>query len=207
MNHSSGRKWGAGNRLGPRCVQVHVGKKLTIALCVLALTGCAQTVEGKAVVEDSWQGLGLSESQSSSPTSSTRPRATAPTPSASKPASFDPCEFDDISLRVFVGVDPETRSDIPGGGGCTWTGDGLRFTAGINGEVNRESIATTPGVTDLVEFEAYGQMVQLFVFEGDKCISLSEIDNRTVQFTMSEVQFDSYCFNLRIATRLLLGDA
>ena len=190
--------------MGPRCVQVHVGKKLTIALCVLALTGCAQTVEGKAVVEDSWQGLGVSESQSSSPTSTTRPPST---PSASTPASFDPCEFDDISLKAFVGVDPETKSDIPGGDGCTWTGDGLRFSAGFNGGLNRESIATTPGVTNFVEFDASGQIVQLFVFEGDRCISVVEIDSRTVQFTMSEEEFDSYCFNLRIATRLLLEDA
>lgn len=189
------------NRLGFRCVQVHVGKKLAIGLCVLVLAACDQTVQGKAVSEDARQGRGVDPSATSS---SSSPRSSSAVQPLSSPVAFDPCGFDDVTLEVFVRVDPATKVQMPEGDGCSWKGEDLQFAATFAGDLQLDSLGTTPGVTDLTEMKAGGQTVQLFVYQGVDCVTLSEIEGRTVQFMMIEKVFDPYCFNLRVATRLLL---
>ena len=200
---NSRRRW---NRRGSACVQVRVGKKLAIALCVLALTGCAQTVAGTAVGEDSWQGQGVTRSQtpSTSPSFSTsRPLPSTP---ATRPSGFDPCAIEDFQLEIFFGVDPETRTSVAGGEGCLWSGEDQWFSAfGI--DVNREALATVPGVTGLGEFESHGQTVHRYVIDGASCVTVAEIDGQSVQFVMVEHEFDSRCFELEVGTRSMLGVA
>nr|WP_283508419.1 DUF3558 family protein [Rhodococcus sp. G-MC3] len=199
-----------GNRPDAGRVQVQVGKKIAaLVLCLLVLSGCSKTVQGKAVVEDNWRGQGTTPSATSSSPRSPWPRTSSsrPLPSPSKPAVFDPCGFDDIALTIYAGVDPETKTASADGDGCTWTGDGRVFTAAFNDGVYTESPATTPGVSGLTEFDAGGQPIRMFVLNGKSCVTLPEIDGRTVQFTMTDDEFSSFCISLQVATTLLLEDS
>lgn len=185
-----------------------VGKKLVVLLCVLlSLAACTRTSPGRAVGQDAWRGQGLAaggstggQGPSSSPAASP-----AATPSA-RPSSFDPCVLEDLQLSIYAGVDPATKEPLPSVDGCSWTGQSGRFSVGYSEGVDRTRLATTPGVTELSEFEADGQMVDSFVFEGNRCISLAEIDGRTVQFTLAETDFDSFCIRLKVATTLILEE-
>lgn len=168
-------------------------KKLAAAACcLLVLSGCARSVEGKAVVEDPWHGQG----QSSSATPSTIEAVTS--------AEFDPCDFDEITLTVAVGVDPETV--VPMSGGCVWTGEDVAFTATITAGLPLDSVETTSGVSDLSSIDVGARTVQIFVFKGDSCVALVDIDGRALQLTMMEKDFSSFCIRLRVATRMLLED-
>nr|WP_296764249.1 DUF3558 family protein [Rhodococcus sp. (in: high G+C Gram-positive bacteria)] len=190
-----------------------MGKKIAVVvLAVIALAGCSKTVQGQAVVEDGWHGQGVKPavpSLSPQPSPSPKPPSSKPPtskPLSSTPSGFDPCGFDEIALSIYVGVDPETKKTAAGGDGCTWTGDGRVFTAAFNDGLYMESLATTPGVSGLTEFDAGGQSIPMFVFEHESCITLPEIDGRTVQFTMTEEDFSAFCIGAQVATTLLVED-
>lgn len=188
----------SGNRRTSGGVQVHVGKKISmVVLAAIVLAGCSETVQGRAVVEDGWRGQGV---RPAAPSLSPR------TPS-STPSGFDPCGFDEIALSIYAGVDPETKKSAADGDGCTWTGDGRVFTAAFNDGLHMESLETTPGVSGLTEFDAGGQSIPMFVFEHESCITLPEIDGRTVQFTMTEDDFSAFCISAQVATTLLVEDS
>ncbi|WP_256978174.1 hypothetical protein [Rhodococcus sp. 14-2470-1a] len=181
-----------------------VGKKLVVLLCVLlSVVACARTSPGRAVGQDAWHGQGLAAGGSTGGQAPSSSPAAIPT---ATPSSFDPCVLEDLQLSIYAGVDPATKEPLPGVDGCSWTGQSGRFSVGYSEGVDRTRLATTPGVTELSEFEADGQMVDNFVFEGNRCISLAEIDGRTVQFTLAETDFDSFCIRLKVATTLILED-
>lgn len=127
-------------------------------------------------------------------------------PSSSVPpvpvAAFDPCALDVHFLQLGVRVDPTTqqqRSD-----GCQWHGDGFDFVSALANDISVDAISTTPGVTGLEQFDVTGSAVSMFVFDGSSCVSLFAVGADLVQFTMVETTFDPICFELEVATRLIL---
>lgn len=171
-----------------------MGKKLGLVLSVFVLAGCAQTVEGKAVVADSSQGQGVTPSSS---------RTTTPTTS-SRGVDFDPCGFDGIDFEIYALVDSETKVPLQAVDGCAWTGNGRKFTSAWLDEVDLGDAVTMPGVADLSVFEAGGHQVHLFVYEGDECVAVFEIDGRLAQFSITDDDFNGSCVGLEVTTSLLL---
>ncbi|MEO7078385.1 DUF3558 family protein [Rhodococcus sp. BP22] len=168
-------------------------KKLAVvACCLLVLSGCARSVEGKAVVEDPWHGQGQSSS------------ATPPTTEAVTSVEFDPCDLDEITLTIAVGVDPKTV--VPMSGGCVWTGEDVAFTATIQAGLPLDSIEGTAGVTDLTYIDVGTRRVQIFAYKGDSCVAVVDIDGRALQLTMMEKDFSSFCIRLSVAARILVED-
>lgn len=181
----------ARNRPSITCVQPCVAKKSAIALCLLLSAGCARTVEGTAVVEDPWHGLGVS------------PSATVDV--SSDPDAFDPCTFDEITLSVATGVDPASRIQVPGG--CSWSGDGVGFSAMLSPALPLGSLADMQRVSDLTQIVVGDRTVHVFVFEGDTCTALTDIGAQTLQMILLDDRFSRSCIGLRVAVRMLLDDA
>lgn len=127
-----------------------------------------------------------------------------PTTEAVTSAEFDPCDFDEITLTVAVGVDPEMV--VPMSDGCVWTGEDVAFTATIKAGLPLDSIEGTSGITDLSSIDVGARTVQIFVFKGDSCVALVDIDGRALQLTMIEKDFSSFCIRLRVAARMLVED-
>lgn len=176
-------------------------KKLLVLLCFLALSGCSETVKGKATVEDAWRGQGV---VSSKPTT-TAPHSGAPHSGASnRPSSFDPCAYDDSVLEYYVEVDPSTKVELPGG--CQWRGEGLAFTAAALPDEDVDVLAADPTVDELAELESAGRTARVFVFDDKMCMALTEIDEGLAQFMLIEDPFDPSCFNFRVVLRLLLPE-
>lgn len=170
-----------------------VRKKLAVAACcLLMLSGCARSVEGRAVVEDPWHGQGQSSS------------APPPTTAAVTSAEFDPCDFDEITLTVAVGVDPETV--VPMSDGCVWTGEDVGFTATITAGISLDSVETMSGATDLTYIDVGARRVQIFAFKGESCVAVVDIDGRALQLVMIEKDFSSFCIRLRVAARMLVEE-
>jgi hypothetical protein len=184
------RKWLQRNAKASYCVQLHVRKILASLCCLVAMTACARTVEGRAVVDDAWDGHGVTHAH--------------PTTTQAAPVSFDPCEFDEITLRIAVGVDPSTKIEVPGG--CAWSGDGIGFAASLSPVLPTASLTTTPGVTDLRVVNAGSRVVQVFAYEGDTCAAVADIGSETLQLTMLEDDFSAFCIRLGVAATLLLED-
>ncbi len=172
-------------------------KLLTAVCCALALSaglaGCAQSVEGRAVVDSSWDGREAPGAQTS---------AVEPAPGA---MAFDPCNIADTSLELFMGVAPARKLEVPGG--CSWGGEGATFAAMMTPVMTVDSIASTAGVSNVSQHEAAnGRVFQMFAYEGDTCMALAVAEEATLQLTMMENHFDPTCKQLFVAAQMLVAE-
>lgn len=154
-------------------------KKLWIVLCAFVLVGCATEVDGTAVAEDAWHGLGVTTTSVPS------------TPKPGRPVDFDPCAPPAGLLRD-LGLPGATKFEMPAGQGCAWSSGTVGITLAMTTDTSFiESPSTNPMVSALEVLPDGGYTTYLFVLDGDMYLSQTMTDAGAVTMTFTDVADDS----------------